>query len=280
MVAARLKRFGSVALITLWVAIGAGALILLAKTSQNSAQFGRLQPWILLLSIAGVLALTVVLVRRIAQLVRDYRDHVPGSRLTARSVTTFGALVVAPLVVVYLFSLDFLNRGIDSWFKVEIKQGLSDALGLSRAALDLRLREHAGRTEAFARRLADLPDVDLVAAIDDERRASGALEVSLFGATRLVAASSAALLSGAPARPTDEILRQVGEGRPYVALEPRADGEYYIRIAAPVGNPAVRRDPRFVMAVYEVPPQPRHTRVPCLRPPAPIEPRPRQRYWS
>jgi nitrogen fixation/metabolism regulation signal transduction histidine kinase len=254
-VAARLKRFGSVALITLWVAIGAGALILLAKTSQNSAQFGRLQPWILLLSIAGVLALTVVLVRRIAQLVRDYRDHVPGSRLTARSVTTFGALVVAPLVVVYLFSLDFLNRGIDSWFKVEIKQGLSDALGLSRAALDLRLREHAGRTEAFARRLADLPDVDLVAAIDDERRASGALEVSLFGATRLVAASSAALLSGAPARPTDEILRQVGEGRPYVALEPRADGEYYIRIAAPVGNPAVRRDPRFVMAVYEVPPQ-------------------------
>ncbi|MGE0582700.1 MAG: ATP-binding protein [Steroidobacteraceae bacterium] len=255
MVAARLKRFGSVALIVLWVAVGAIALILLAKTSQNSAQFGRLQPWILLLSIAGVLALTVMLVRRIAHLVRDYRDHVPGSRLTARSVATFGALVVAPLVVVYLFSLDFLNRGIDSWFKVEIKQGLSDALGLSRAALDLRLREHAGRTEAFARQLADLRDIDIVTAIDNERRASGALEISLFGATRLIAASSAALLSGAPARPTDEILRQVGEGRPYVALEPRADGEYYIRIAAPVGSAAVRRDPRFVMAVYEVPPQ-------------------------
>jgi nitrogen fixation/metabolism regulation signal transduction histidine kinase len=255
-VAARLKRFGSVALIALWVGVGAAALVLLAKTAQNSAQFGRLQPWILLLNIAGVLALTVLLVRRIAHLARDYRDHVPGSRLTVRSVSTFGALVVAPLVVVYLFSLDFLNRGIDSWFKVEIKQGLSDALGLSRAALDLRLREHAGRTEAFARRLGDLPDVELVTAIDEERRASGALEVVLFGAnSRLIAASSAALLSGAPARPADEVLRQVGDGRPYVALEPRADGEYYIRIAAPLGNAAARRDPRFVMSLYEVPPQ-------------------------
>ncbi|MCW5571313.1 MAG: hypothetical protein KIT78_09445, partial [Steroidobacteraceae bacterium] len=236
MVAARLKRFRSAALIALWVAIGAAALILLAKTAQNSAQFGRLQPWILLLNIAGVLALMVLLVRRLAHLARDYRDHVPGSRLTVRSVATFGALVIAPLVVVYLFSLDFLNRGIDSWFKVEIKQGLSDALSLSRAAVDLRLREHAGRTEAFAQRLADMPDLELVAAIDAERRASGATEVVLFGAnSQLIAASSGALLSGAPARPTDEVLRQVGQGRPYVALEPRADGQYDIRIAAPLG---------------------------------------------
>ncbi|MBX3695632.1 MAG: HAMP domain-containing protein [Steroidobacteraceae bacterium] len=256
MVPAHLKRFGSAALIALWVAIGAASLVLLAKTAQNSAQFGRLQPWILLLNIIGVLALTVLLVRRLARLARDYRDHVPGSRLTVRSVTTFGALVIAPLMIVYLFSLDFLNRGIDSWFKVEIKQGLSDALGLSRAAVDLRLREHAGRTEAFALRLAGLPDIDLAGAIDEERRASGALEIVLFGAnSRLIAASSAALLSGVPARPTEEIARQVGEGRPYVALEPRADGEYYIRIAAPVDHGAGRRDPRFVVAVYEVPPQ-------------------------
>ena len=256
MVIADLKRFGSAALITLWVAIGAASLILLAQTAQNSAQFGRLQPWILLVNIIGVLALTVLLVRRITRLARDYRNHVPGSRLTVRSVATFGALVVAPLLIVYVFSLDFLNRGIDSWFRVEIKQGLSDALGLSRAAVDLRIREHAGSTEEFAHRLAYVADTDIAAAIDGERRASGALELALFGAnSRLIAASSAALLSGAPERPTNEIVRQVGEGRPYVALEPRANGEYYIRIAAPVGAAGERRDPRYVMALYEVPPQ-------------------------
>jgi nitrogen fixation/metabolism regulation signal transduction histidine kinase len=253
---ANLKRFGSAALITLWVAVGAASLILLAQTAQNSAQFGRLQPWILLVNVIGVLALTVLLVRRITRLVRDYRDHVPGSRLTVRTVATFGALVVAPLLIVYVFSLDFLNRGIDSWFRVEIKQGLADALGLSRAAVDLRIREHAGRTEQFAQQLAYVSNADIVAVIDEERRASGALEVALFGAnSQLIAASSAALLSGAPEQPTSEIARQVGEGRPYVALEPRANGEYYIRIAAPLSATSARRDPRFVIALFEVPPQ-------------------------
>ena len=93
----------------------------------------------------------MLLARKLWQLVRDYREHVPGSRLTARTVSIFGALVVAPLLIVYLFSLDFLNRGIDSWFKVEIKQGLADALVLSRAALELRMREYSARTEQLAR---------------------------------------------------------------------------------------------------------------------------------
>jgi len=255
-VTAHLKRFGSVALITLWVAIGAASLILLAQTAQNSAQFGRLQPWILLVNIIGVLALTMLLVRRITRLVRDYRNHVPGSRLTVRSVATFGALVVAPLLIVYVFSLDFLNRGIDSWFRVEIKQGLTEALDLSRAAVDQRVRAHAGRTEQFASSLAYVADADIAAAIDEERRARGALELALFGSgSQLIAASSAALLSGPPERPTSEVVRQVGEGRSYVALEPRADGEYYIRVAAPVGTSGIRRDPRYVMALYEVPPR-------------------------
>ena len=70
----------------LWGAIGVGALLLLAKSVQNSGEFGRLQPWILLLNVCGVIALSMLLARKLWQLVRDYRDHVPGSRLTARTV--------------------------------------------------------------------------------------------------------------------------------------------------------------------------------------------------
>ena len=51
--------------------------------------------------------------------------------------------MIAPLLIVYLSSLEFINRGIDSWFRVEVKQGLNDALVLSRAALDLRMREYS-----------------------------------------------------------------------------------------------------------------------------------------
>src|ERR1700761_7193843 len=180
----------SVLLLVLWTAIGAGALLLLLKSVQNSAEFGRLQPAALILNVIGLIALVTLLARKLWQLFREYRDHVPGSRLTARTVMIFGALVVAPLLIVYLSSLEFLNRGIDSWFQVEVKQGLNDALVLSRAALSLRMREYSERTESLARVLAKTSADDIQARLDDERHASEALEIVLFGEhERIIAAS-------------------------------------------------------------------------------------------
>src|SRR6185437_8503723 len=165
-VSAPRMRWSSYGLAVLWVAIGAGALLTLAKSVQNSSEFSRLQPWILLTNLVAVVVLTVLLGRKVWQLVQDYRHHAPGSRLTARTVAIFGALVIAPLLIVYLFSLDFLNRGIDSWFKVEVKQGLNDALVLSGAALNLRMREYSARTEELARSLASSPPGEIQERID------------------------------------------------------------------------------------------------------------------
>jgi nitrogen fixation/metabolism regulation signal transduction histidine kinase len=249
-------RWGGRALVVLWAAIGIGALLLLAKSVQNSTAFDRLQPWILLLNITGVVALVILLARKLWQLVRDYRDHVPGSRLTARTVSIFGALVVAPLLIVYLFSLDFLNRGIDSWFKVEVKQGLSDALVLSGAALNLRMREYSGRTEELARSLASSPPGEIQERIDTERRATGGVEIVLFGEhERIIAASTENPLDTLPSRPPSDVVRQIKERRVYVSLEPQADGQYFIRTAAPLGDRSTKSDLRYVVAIYQVPAQ-------------------------
>jgi PAS domain S-box-containing protein len=248
--------WGGRALVVLWAAIGIGALLLLAKSVQNSSAFDRLQPWILLLNITGVIALLILLARKLWQLVRDYRDHVPGSRLTARTVSIFGALVVAPLLIVYLFSLDFLNRGIDSWFKVEVKQGLNDALVLSGAALNLRMREYSARTEELAHSLAGTPSGAIQEKLDNEQRASGGLEIVLFGEhERIIAASTQNPLETLPSRPPSDLIRQIKERRPYVSLEPQSDGQYFIRTAAALGETGGKSDVRYVVAIYQVPPQ-------------------------
>jgi nitrogen fixation/metabolism regulation signal transduction histidine kinase len=250
------RRFGGYALAVLWALVGFAALVLLAKSSQDSSEFSRLQPWVLLLNVMGVIGLTVLLARKLWELVRDFRNHVPGSRLTARTVSIFGALVIAPLVIVYLFSMQFLNRGIDSWFKAEVKQGLNDAVVLSRAALDVRMREFAQRTERLARGLSYSAVDDLVRRLDDERRVSGAIEIVLFGEhERPLAASSDQSIESLPARPPPDLVRQVSEGRPYVSLEPQADGRYLIRTAAPMAEFAAGRTGRYLVAVYEVPQQ-------------------------
>jgi nitrogen fixation/metabolism regulation signal transduction histidine kinase len=253
MVAAEVRPNRNAVRITAAVVAVIAALAVLALSAQNSAQFGRLQPWILLVSLGGVALFAVLIARKIVQLVRAWREHAPGSRLTTRTVTVFGMLVVLPLITVYVFSLEFLNRGIDSWFRVEIKQGLNDALVLSRAALDLRMREHAERTELYAQRLSGAGDLEAVLTLDAERRASGARDIVLYGEhERIVAASLGGAIEALPERPPEDLVRQVSEGRPFVMLEPLNEGEYVIRTAVPLQRGG---DKRYLVATYDVPRQ-------------------------
>ncbi|MGO9850140.1 MAG: ATP-binding protein [Steroidobacteraceae bacterium] len=252
----RRARTSAVALGVFFSVIGIGAFLLLAKSVQNSAEFARLQRWILLFNVCAVLVLTALVVQKVWRLVRDYRAHVPGSRLTARTVGIFGVLVIAPLLIVYLSSLEFLNRGIDSWFTVEVRQGLNDAVVLSRAALGLRMREYSQRTDALARSLGGLSPGAVQARLDAERRDDEALEIVLFGTQgRILAASLENPLQALPSHPPQDLLRQVGQHLPYVSLEPQAGGRYLIRTAAALADVDASRESRFVVAIYPVPAQ-------------------------
>src|SRR5260370_7101184 len=95
--------------------------------------------WIQHCNISGIHLLFVLLATKLTRLVRDYRRHVPGSRLKGRTVAIFSALAVAPIQVVYYFSLQFINPGLDTWCELEVTQGHKDTRNRSHPALQLRL---------------------------------------------------------------------------------------------------------------------------------------------
>ncbi|MGO8976995.1 MAG: ATP-binding protein [Steroidobacteraceae bacterium] len=253
--AALVRKYGSTVIVGVGITLWLAALLLLASAAQNSALFNRWLPWILLINIAGLLTLFALLAGKLLKLAREYRRHAPGSRLKARTVAIFSALAVAPILVVYYFALQFLNRGIDSWFELEVSQSLRDTRELSRAALDVRVREFLQNTEAVARTLSVLPDFDLIGTLDRERRESTALEFTVLGAqTRILATRSDRQMDSIPLPATDELMLQVRRGRPYVSLDTNAVGGYVIRAAAPLnanGNPGGR----VLIAMYPVPEQ-------------------------
>lgn len=254
MEARTLKPWGLRAVAALGAVAGISALLLLERSVENSADFSRSQPWILIGNVVAVIVLGVLLARKLWQLYRDFRDHVPGSRLTVRTVGMFGGLVIAPLLVIYLFSLEFLDRGIDSWFQVEIKQGLNDALVLSRSAFDLRLREQARRTENFARQLGDLQGSELLAHMDAERKVAEASELVVYEANgRPLAISSDADQPLLPVTPPSEVLLQIATGRNYVSLQPLGDGRYTITTAAVSPGGLAVPGGRYVLVNYHVP---------------------------
>jgi nitrogen fixation/metabolism regulation signal transduction histidine kinase len=254
MVPAALRRLGTLGLIALWVLVSGGLLLLLALSVQNSVQFSELQSWILLANVVALVAVGWMLARKIIELVRAFRAQVPGSRLTARTVAIFGSLVIAPLIIVYLFSLEFLNRGIDSWFKVEIRQGLTDALELSKSAVDVRMREYARSTQLFANRLADSPPANWASATDQQRVESGALEVVVYGKLGQVLAASTVGASATLPRASTEITTAMDAGNVYWSLEPLSEDDYLINTAAPIATAPGSGEGRFVVALYPVPP--------------------------
>jgi nitrogen fixation/metabolism regulation signal transduction histidine kinase len=253
--AAIIRKYGATVLGGLGVALWLVALYLLASAAQNSAEFDRWLPWILLINISGLVTLLVLLAAKLSRLVKDYRKHVPGSRLKGRTVAIFSALAVAPILVVYYFSLQFLNRGIDSWFELEVSQGLKDTRELSAAALEVREREFRQHTEVVAQELSSLPDFDLIGTLDRERRDSTALEFTVVGAqTQIIATSSDRPMDALPVPATDEMMLQVRRGHPYVSLDTDSVGGYVIRAAAPLGGTA-NSTARVLIALYPVPQQ-------------------------
>jgi nitrogen fixation/metabolism regulation signal transduction histidine kinase len=252
---ALMRKYGSTVLGCSGVALWLVALYLLASAAQNSAGFEKGMPWILLINITGLLTLLVLLAAKLTRLVRDYRRHVPGSRLKGRTVAIFSALAVAPILVVYYFSLQFINRGIDSWFELEVSQGLKDTRELSHAALEVRVREFLQHTQLVAHTLSASSDFELIGTLDRERRESTALEFTIVGAqAQILATSSDRPMDTLPVPATDEMMLQLRRGRPYVSLDTDSVGGYLIRAAAPLDANG-SGSARVLIALYPVPQQ-------------------------
>jgi PAS domain S-box-containing protein len=249
MVPAAIKR----TLVSILVLIGSGlwvaALLIMAQTVQQSAHFSDLHPFIVAVNVAGLLVLLMLIGGRLVQLIRDWRKRVVGSRLEARMVWMSATLAMVPLLLVFYFSVMFLNRGIDSWFHVEIRQGLEDALTLSRAALDLRMREYMQRTRTIAGDLA--AHNDPVAVLDDARLRNEAVELTLFGANRRILGTSSERFGQiVPQRPNEEMVMQ--SRHEYVTLDPVAGGGFLVRTAVQVPLTSPGDEPRMLEAVYPV----------------------------
>jgi nitrogen fixation/metabolism regulation signal transduction histidine kinase len=239
-------------------AIGVGlaliALYMLGQTAENSAEFDRQHIVILLINVAGVVVLFALMVGNLARLLRDYRHNVPGSKLKARMVGMFVGLAVLPLLVVFYFSMQFINRGIDTWFNIEVEAGLDDALELSRAALEMQKRERLETTARIANRLQSVNSRQLIFELSVLRREAGAGEISLYGRNNRIIATSSDQSAGSLPRPlSDDVLLQIRQNRPYVSLDPTLRGGYEIRAAVPFGD-ANRPDLLgVILAHYPVP---------------------------
>jgi PAS domain S-box-containing protein len=243
------------ALVTLLAVVGVllwlVALLSFTRVTENTDDFAQRLQWIFAINSVGIGVLLVLIVSNLWQLVRDYRRHVPGSRLRARMITVLVLVAITPLAGVYIFSVEFINRGIDNWLNVDVEQGLTDALELGKTALGIQNRGRLEEVRELARRLAGVRQQDLVAELSALRARSDALDVTVYGPRNEVLAVTS-LEPEVPDYPSDEVLLQLRQQGEYFSVEPRPGGDYRIRAAVVIPARGPGDAFEFVQATFPV----------------------------
>jgi nitrogen fixation/metabolism regulation signal transduction histidine kinase len=229
------------------------SLYLMSSATQNSAQFGQLYSFLLVLNILELVVLVGLIAVNLQRLRRQYREGVVGSRLTVRLVTIFVILSVVPVSLVYYFSVDFLQRGIDSWFDVRTEKALTDALELSRIALDGRMRDLLRQTELMARDLEGISPGEASARMDALRYRSGASDLTLMtlhGEVIVFTSDDPTLI--VPLQPSEPILLGLRQGLTHVGLDPIRDTGLYVRVIVNVPSHTLNGAPRALQALFPI----------------------------
>jgi two-component system, NtrC family, nitrogen regulation sensor histidine kinase NtrY len=229
------------------------SLLMMSQTLQNPELFDRYYSVLLILNALGLISLVALILVNLKRLIRQLKNHVIGSRMTVRMVMIFSLLSVTPVLIVYSFSLDFLHRGIDSWFDLRVEQALDDSLELSRLALDVRMRELIYTTEKIAEELSKTTDAELPFDIDQIRERINANELTLL--TRkgaIIASSSNDIKSLVPNTPDEAILLQLSQTNSYIGLDVIKGTNLLIRAAVNLPALDLDKEARIVQALYPI----------------------------
>ena len=254
MAAGSLKRssFGALPMLVLFILLLV-SLYFLSDATDNSEHFGQMYSVLLIINAASLVLLGALVVANIFTLIRQQRNNVAGARMTSRLVIMFVVLSIVPVSVVYYFSLQFLHRGIDSWFDVRIEKGLVDALDLSRASLDVKLHDVLNVTIRMAEELSSEPVATLSLTLYDHRVRSGAAELTLIGGDgRIVASSLSDLTDIIPNQPPSEMLVLMRNRQHYIGLDPVGESGLYVRALVPVLSSRSDSEVYTLQALYEV----------------------------
>ncbi len=229
------------------------SLLMMSDALKDSSQFSRLYSGLLVFITVGLITLISLIFLNLRHLIQQRRNQIPGTRMTVRMIAMFTALSVTPVLVVYLFSLDFLHRGIDSWFDLRVEQALDDSLALSRLSLDTRMRELLKQTDQMAEEISEISDAEMPFEIDGLRSRTNAKEVTLLNRQGgVITSSSEDTTSIIPDRPSDTILLQLQQGGSYTALDNAVKIGLHIRVVVNVPAVGVGNDSRIFQALYPI----------------------------
>lgn len=197
-------------------------LFLLASASENSIFFDKYYSWLFGLNALVAIALLGLVCLLLGRLYSRYKRGKFGSRLMAKLVLLFALIGILPGVIIYLVSVQFVSRSIESWFDVRVEAALESGLNLGRAALNSSLADLMTKSKSIALELSEESSSGQVSQLTRLRDQN--IEASIITANGQVIASVGGRLGTlSPNLPTAAMLRQARQSRGFSAIESELD---------------------------------------------------------
>ena len=198
-------------------------LFLLASASENTWLFDEYYPWIVGANISVALTLFSLVCFLLWRLYGRYRRGLFGSRLMSKLVLVFTLIGILPGSVIYLVSVQFVSRSIESWFNVKVESALESGLNLGRSALDSSLQDLKVKSRTLASELSEMSDVAIMNQLPKLLENSSLSEALVVTSNGNLIASSGNLTNLLPDLPTPSMLVRARTAEGYGAIEGETD---------------------------------------------------------
>jgi nitrogen fixation/metabolism regulation signal transduction histidine kinase len=245
------------------VLIGLGLLYLLMEATNNREMYERNYARLFVVNVVVASALFVAIIWVGYRLAVRLREGRFGSRLLVKLATIFALVGLAPGMLIYVVSYQFVSQSIETWFDVKVEGALEAGLNLGRVTLDTLSNDLTAKTRTSAAQLAETAEPAIGLLLDRLVEQLGAADATLWSASgSLLASAGQSRFHLAPDKPTPAQFRTARTDRALSWIEglddsvPANPEGARIKVLVPISSAVLGISPelRFLLLSRALPP--------------------------
>ena len=202
------------------VLIGLLLLYLLAKATNSGEMYEQNYTQLFTINLVVAGALGVLIAWAAWRLYQRLRQGRFGSRLLLKIATIFALVGVAPGLLIYVVSYQFVSRSIETWFDVKVEGALDAGLALGRVTLDTLSNDLAAKARVAAEQLSENQQIVPESALVRLMEQVGASDASVWSASgKLISSAGSIGIQLSPDKPSSTQLRAAKAERSYAWID-------------------------------------------------------------
>jgi len=229
------------------------SLFLLTRATANSELLSGSYPALLAINGFFVVALLGLVGFQIARLIDDIKNQRYGARLKRRLLIIFALMAIVPGTVVYIISLQFVVRSIETWFNVRVDAALEGGIALGQSTFDHLASQLEDRAREMALELSVNPGL-AVSRLNRLREQAGVHTATVFSdGGRVIATASSDMSMLMPTLPRADQMHQARAGQRTQFMSTDDDGHIEMMVVVPMPAENIAADPLYLLLRQPVP---------------------------